>query len=92
MPVGINTGLDASLSKEINVCLLDQLRRFDSKPSHKTLSFADTRLRQFTFVENDLKFKKVSQAFDVVQVDPCSSDKKECAMLLNPANLAVCLR
>src|SRR5439155_15523161 len=91
-PVGTNTGSDASLSKEINICPFDHLRRFDSKSSHKTLSFADTRFREFTFVENDLKLKKVPQAFDVVQVDPCSSDEKECSMLLNPTHLAVCLR
>src|SRR6266853_918112 len=75
-PAGSSTGLDASLSKEINICPFDQLRRFDSKPSHKTPSFADTRLRELAFVENDFKFKKVPQVFDVVQVDPCSSDEK----------------
>src|SRR6266704_674014 len=83
---------NVALSKESNICPFDYQRRFNAKPSHKTLSFADTRLREFTFVENDLKFKKVPQAFDVVQVDPCSSDEKECSMLLNPAHLAVCLR
>src|SRR5437773_1958993 len=91
-PAGTNTGSDTSLSKEINICPFDQLRRFDSKSSHKTLSFADTRLREFTLVENDLEFKKVPQAFDVVQMDPCSSDEKECSMLLNPAHLTVGLR
>jgi hypothetical protein len=80
------------LSKEINICPLDQLRRVNSKPSHKTLSFADTRLREFTFVENYLKFKKVPQTFDAVQVDSCPSDEKECSMLLDPTHLAVCLR
>src|SRR5437773_10795168 len=91
-PAGTNTGSDTSLSKEINICPFDQLRRFDSKSSHKTLSFADTRFREFTFVENDLKLKKVPPALDVVQVDTCSSDEKECSMLLNPTHLAVRLR
>src|SRR5712664_428216 len=86
------SGLGTSSSKEINICPFDQLRRFDAEPSHETLSFANTRLREFTFVENDLKFKKVPQALDVVQVDTCSSDEKECSMLLNPTHLAVSLR
>src|SRR6266487_42968 len=92
VPVGTNTGSDASLSKEVNICPFDQLRRFNAKASHKTVSFADTRFREFTFVESDLELKKVPQAFDVVQVDTCSSDEKECSMLLNPTHLAVCLR
>src|SRR5438046_9805182 len=43
----------ASLSKEINICPFDQLRRFDSKSSHKPLRFADNCLRELTFLEID---------------------------------------
>ncbi len=55
------------------------------------LSFTDTGFREFTFVQNDLKFKKVSQAFDIVQMNPCSSDEKECPVFLDSARLAICL-
>ena len=68
----------SSLCEQIDVGLLDELIRRDTKFGHKLPGngppFADALLR----MQHDLQFHKLAEPFDLVQMHACLADETEC--------------
>jgi hypothetical protein len=82
-------GLEDCLSKQVDIGSFNKLRRLDAELGHKGVGFLDTGLGRFIFIENDLKFQKMTKPFHPVEVHPGSPNQVQGAMLQNSAGLAV---
>src|SRR5690349_11445924 len=75
--------------QEIDVGSFDKLRRLDAQLRHEFMGLADSGLRRFAVVQDDLKLKELPEVFDTVQVNPSPANQKQCASLPNAAGLAI---
>lgn len=73
--------LAASLSEKIDISAFNQLRWFDTEFCHELMGLPDTDFGGLALRKNNLQLQEMPQAFDFVQVDSRSADKKKCSVL-----------
>jgi hypothetical protein len=61
--------LDTPPCEEINIGVIDQLVRLDVEILHELVRLANADIRGFIIGQHNLKFKKVPQLFDFVEVN-----------------------
>ncbi len=79
----------ASLRKQVNIRCVDQLRLLNTQPCHEAVSLANTRLHGFALLQHHLELEKMSQVSNVVQVNPCSANNKQRALLEDPPHFHI---
>ena len=75
--------------KEVNICVLNQLRRLYTEPRHEFVSLTHTGFGRLVFFQHDLKLKEVTQTSNPVEMDARSSNQKQRAVLLHTAGLTI---
>jgi hypothetical protein len=75
--------------QEINVRALYQLSRLHAESLHQNVGLSNAALGSFAIFKYHLQLEKAAQSLDLVQMDPRSSNEKECSMLSYSARLAV---
>src|SRR4051812_43738053 len=78
-----------SLSQQVDVSAIDELRRLHLQARHETFRLAHTRIQRFVVAKHDLQLHELAEAFYVVEVNACAADHEQRATLAHATDLAV---
>ena len=91
MPVRVRSmeGLGVWLSKQIDICSFDELRRLNAKPSHERVRFTNANFTWLILFENNLKLQELTKLFDTVEVYASSAKKVQGSALHDSTDFAI---